>query len=180
MRKLRAGVIIALLACFSILLLAPATASAATAPKATSSHSVSTPISGTLSNGYTFAGTFTITKFVSQGNQLLAVGTVTGTVQKATTSGAQPQAVQSVTIPAAIPVTNAVASCSILALTLGPLDLNLLGLYVHLNQVVLNITAIPGAGSLLGNLLCSIAGLLNGGLPLSGLTGILNQILGAL
>jgi len=43
---------------------------------------------------------------------------------------------------------------------LGPLDLNVLGLTVHLNQVVLNITAVPGAGNLLGNLLCAAANLL--------------------
>ncbi len=75
-------------------------------------------------------------------------------------------------------------SCSILNLVLGPLDLNLLGLTVHLNQVVLNITAIPGAGNLLGNLLCAVANLLNGGGTLSTLlnqlTALLNQILAAL
>ena len=47
--------------------------------------------------------------------------------------------------------------CNVLNLTLGPLDLNLLGLRVQLNQVVLNITAIPGGG-LLGDLLCGLAG----------------------
>ena len=57
-------------------------------------------------------------------------------------------------------------------LVLGPLDLNLLGLTVHLNQVVLNITAVPGAGNLLGNLLCAVANLLNG----SNLSAILNQL----
>lgn len=52
--------------------------------------------------------------------------------------------------------------CPILHLELGPLDLNLLGLRVQLNQVVLDITAIPGPGNLLGNLLCAVAGLLDG------------------
>ena len=52
--------------------------------------------------------------------------------------------------------------CPILDLELGPLDLNLLGLRVELNQVVLDITAIPGPGNLLGNLLCAVAGLLDG------------------
>ena len=36
------------------------------------------------------------------------------------------------------------------------------GLVVHLNPVHLIITAVPGAGNLLGNLLCQITGLLNG------------------
>jgi hypothetical protein len=74
----------------------------------------------------------------------------------------------------------AAGSCSILHLTLGPLDLNPLGLIVHLDQVVLNITAQSGAGNLLGNLLCSVAGLLNGGGTLSQIAGLLNQILAAL
>jgi hypothetical protein len=71
-----------------------------------------------------------------------------------------------------LPVSSASASCPILSLVLGPLNLNLLGLNITLNQVVLNITAIPGAGNLLGNLLCAVANLLNGG----NLSGILNQL----
>jgi hypothetical protein len=69
------------------------------------------------------------------------------------------------------------AVCNVLDLTLGPLDLNLLGLEVHLNQVHLVINANP-AGGLLGQLLCSLAGGLNG--PLGTIIGLLNQILAAL
>jgi hypothetical protein len=65
-------------------------------------------------------------------------------------------------------------SCPILHLDLGPLDLNLLGLHVHLNEVVLNIEAIPGAGNLLGNLLCAIASLLDN-VDLGGVLGNLLQ-----
>ena len=63
---------------------------------------------------------------------------------------------------------------------LGPLNLNLLGLVVTLNQVHLNITAVPGAGNLLGNLLCAVAGLLNGGGTLSEISALLNSILALL
>jgi hypothetical protein len=54
------------------------------------------------------------------------------------------------------------ASCSVLSLAVGPLDLNLLGLVVELDDcnngpVTVDITAIPGGG-LLGDLLCSLAG----------------------
>lgn len=68
------------------------------------------------------------------------------------------------------------AACQILNLDLGPLDLNLLGLRIQLNRVILDITAIPGGG-LLGDLLCAISNLLNGGLSnlLSSL--ILGQII---
>ena len=37
------------------------------------------------------------------------------------------------------------AACNVLNLVLGPLNLNLLGLVVTLNQVHLTITAVPGA-----------------------------------
>lgn len=78
--------------------------------------------------------------------------------------------------------TAAQASCEILRLSIGAIDLNLLGLVVHLNPILLVITAQP-SGGLLGQLLCSIANLLNGG-PLNQILGqlvnLLNQLLGAL
>ena len=68
-------------------------------------------------------------------------------------------------------------TCPVLHLVLGPLNLNLLGLTVHLNQVVLDIDAVPGAGNLLGNLLCSVSNLLNGSpLPSNELSGLLNIV----
>lgn len=70
--------------------------------------------------------------------------------------------------------------CPILHLELGPLDLDLLGLVVHLDRVVLDVTAEPGPGNLLGNLLCAIAGLLDG-VDLSGVLGdLLQRLLDAL
>lgn len=47
--------------------------------------------------------------------------------------------------------------CSILNLVLGPLDLNVLGLLVHLDRLRLTITAVRGGG-ILGDLLCGLAG----------------------
>ena len=46
--------------------------------------------------------------------------------------------------------------------------------------VDLNITAQQGSGNLLGNLLCAVAGLLDGNASLSSIVQLLNQILGAL
>ena len=75
-------------------------------------------------------------------------------------------------------------SCTILTLDLGPLNLDLLGLHVALNEVNLLVEAIPGASALLGNLLCAIAGLLDPGGFLPGVLGqiatLLNQIIGLL
>ena len=86
------------------------------------------------------------------------------------------------TQPFTAPITSVTAdppatpgACPILHLTLGPLDLNLLGLMVHLDQVVLDITAQQGPGQLLGNLLCAVAHLLDG----TGLSGVLAQLLTA-
>ena len=51
---------------------------------------------------------------------------------------------------------------------------------MQLNQVVLDITAIPGPGNLLGNLLCAIAGLLDGVDLGSVLGNLLQQLIDAL
>jgi len=72
------------------------------------------------------------------------------------------------TSPAAAQPTS---TCDILNLALGPVDLNLLGLNVHLDDcnggpVTLDITADPGSGHLLGNLLCGIAHVLDRGVSL--------------
>lgn len=46
--------------------------------------------------------------------------------------------------------------CNVLALTLGPRNLELLGLVVDLDKVNLVVTATPGGGAL-GNLFCSLS-----------------------
>jgi hypothetical protein len=79
-----------------------------------------------------------------------------------------------------LPVSAAGTTCTILHLTLGALDLNLLGLTVHLDPVLLDISAVQAPGNLLGNLLCAVAHLLDGTGPLGGLTALLNQILAIL
>jgi hypothetical protein len=50
----------------------------------------------------------------------------------------------------------AAPSCKVLDLVVGPLNLQLLGLVVDLNQVHLNVTATPGGGTL-GDLFCSLS-----------------------
>jgi hypothetical protein len=49
------------------------------------------------------------------------------------------------------------AICPVLDLALGPVDLNLLGLLLHLDTVHLTINA-DSEGGVLGSLLCSLAG----------------------
>ncbi|GAB1691640.1 hypothetical protein [Krasilnikovia sp. M28-CT-15] len=130
----------------------------------------------------TVAGTFDPTRFAVQDGQLTATGTLHAVLTDATGAARSTESV--VTIPVQIPSgtqAQALAPCPILHLELGPLDLNLLGLVVHLNRVVLDITAHPGPGDLLGNLLCAIANLLNGPNPsLSLIAELLNQVLAIL
>jgi len=144
------------------------------AAKAPPISAVTVPITGTLNNGLgSVAGTFTITRFAASNGGLMALGTFTGSVTDAL--GAVTSGTQSLALPVA-----ATGTCAILHLTLGPLDLNLLGLQVHLNQVVLNIDAQSGPGNLLGNLLCAVAHLLDGSGPLGSIAALLNQVLAIL
>lgn len=52
----------------------------------------------------------------------------------------------------------------VIYLDIEGLFLDILGLEVDLNEVVLNVSAVPGSGNLLGNLLSAIAGLFDDGL----------------
>ena len=132
-------------------------------------------ISGTTQNGGVFSGVFTVTSFVTNGagTGVDAVGTLSGVVVDAT--GAVVKTISAQTIQ--LPVRFRRSTCDILTLELGPLDLDLLGLQVHLDKVVLNIKADP-TGGLLGQLLCAIADALGlGQIGLPTLVGLLNQLL---
>lgn len=129
------------------------------------------PVSGSGS-GSTFNGTFSITKFISQNGQLAATGTLTGTLTNA--AGVAQSVLQTVTIP----VTSGTASCEVLHLVLGPLNLSILGLNIQLSQITLDITASP-SGGLLGQLLCNLAGL-NVTNVTNSILAMLNQILSLL
>ena len=140
---------------------------------------VSVPITGTATEPVAgaFAGQFDLTRIARQGGQLVAIGDLTGNITPTAGGPAVPVNVENVALPIGVNQ----ASCEILDLVLGPLDLDLLGLVVHLDTVHLNITAEQGPGNLLGNLLCAVAGLLDGpSTPLNALTRLLNQILGLL
>lgn len=163
--------------------LAPLSVSAAARPKsyapraaavAAFAGGVTVPVAGTTSKGGKFSGNFAIQQFKVVNNQMVAVGTLTGTVQNGVGNviGTVLRTVQMI-----VNITG--ASCDILHLELGPLDLDLLGLVVHLNRVVLDIDADP-TGGLLGALLCAVANLLDVGGPLADIVALLNQILAQL
>ena len=106
---------------------------------------------------------------------MAAVGTLTGTVTNSTG-----QTVGAIARNLTLSLITINATCDILHLELGPIDLNLLGLVVHVDKIVIDISAQSGPGNLLGNLLCAIANLLNTNGPLSTLVSLLNQILALL
>jgi hypothetical protein len=121
--------------------------------------------------------------YSKQGNTLLVSGTLQGTVTKADgTAQAVDQAFSDVkataytddTTPTGAAAAQATQSCQILNLDLGPLHLDLPGLVVDLSAIQLDVTAVPGAGNLLGNLLCAVAGLLD---PNTFLADFLNELL---
>ena len=141
-------------------------------------------VEGTFGRAGTVTGSFTPKRFkVSPSGNLKAVGKLTTTLTKGngTVVGTDSRKV-------VLPVTKAegqqlraaAVGCDVLNLVLGPLDLDLLGLQVHLDKVVLDITAVPGAGNLLGNLLCAVAGLLDAQGVLTQISQILNSILAIL
>lgn len=143
------------------------------------------PVSGTLSDGGSFVGTFTAQRFtIDEATRVLSItGLLTGTAT--TADGATTAISQVVTTPAVLSRDGAAAAlvqpvamqtCDILFLDLGPLSLDLLGLTLDLSQIVLDVNAVGGAGNLLGNLLCAVVGLLDGFALLSAITQLLENV----
>jgi hypothetical protein len=127
----------------------------------------SVPVTGTLANGTAFTGALSNLTVTNVGGVPTLTGLITGT--------GLPAAGTTFTAPIQNLATG--AACTILTLDLGPLHLDLLGLVVDLNAIHLNITAVPGAGNLLGNLLCAVAHLLDNNGGLNGLVALLNRLL---
>lgn len=155
---------------------APAAAAHHAAPAAIAtpapSGSIIVNVVGTTTNAVA-----TITDFAVVDGALVAVGTITGTVTTLVNG-----------VPTVTQVTDAVftaavipsGTCEILTLDLGPIHLDLLGLVVDTSAISVDITAVAGAGNLLGNLLCAVVHLLDGGAPLNGLAALLDRILSLL
>jgi hypothetical protein len=172
MRKL--GTLVAV-ACVSALII-PVAAGAQTPSSGVPVTSLGhIPISGVAKNHKKFNGHFAVDKFVARNGKTFAVGTLTGRLGQRRvdrSNVAIPAKVANSLVPG---IARSAASCPVLHLVLGPVNLNLLGVVVTLgggslaNQpIVLDITAVSGTGNLLGNLVCGVSNLLNG----TGLTGL--------
>ena len=152
---------------------------------------VTVPVTGQARGAGRISGAFTVMQFVPDTTAPSGIAAV-GKLQLFTANGRSvvTNARMPVTLPSNIQVTAAdratklaglniqlaqLGACDVLDLTLGPLDLNLLGLEIHLNTVHLVIEANP-AGGLLGALLaalCQPQGL-------AGIIQLLNSILDVL
>jgi len=186
--KYRLTALAVLLALASAFIFAPFGAAAATKEKKPLKNMA---VSGVLADGGTFNGEVSIKKFgydqatglwvsgVLNGTAISADGTVQNIsrsfskVDATLTSGGS---AASTSGTSAFAVTQQ-ASCGILDLDIGAIHLDLLGLVIDLAPIHLDITAVPGAGNLLGNLLCAVAGLLD---PNSGLLTLINNLLALL
>jgi hypothetical protein len=175
------GAVLGLIACISFLAV-PVAASAQTAPTSEAvSNFSSIPVYGKASNGKAFKhGRFSVHRFVTRNGKTYALGALSGTIGHRSVHRSNVAILMTRQMNTGQAI--AAQACQILHLTLGPLDLNLLGLHVHLNRIVLDITAEPGNGNLLGNLLCDVANLLNNTpllqQQLTSLLNILQQLLG--
>ena len=167
--KLRLAGAAALAALVGMLAFASTTVAA---PASSTSSPITIPISTSNATG-SFVGSLNITQFVNQNGVVSAVGTLTGTVTNALTG-----VTQTITQDVVLPLLQASGSCTILHLELGPLDLNLLGVMVHLDKVVLDVSAQSGPGNLLGNLLCGVSHLLDSNGAATALANLLNNLLG--
>lgn len=169
----------AIVASLALVAFGAPTASAASNPGASTQVTKTAPlytlpITGVAKNGKKFTGTYGIHQFVVKGGKVWAVGTLKGKLKGRRVNRGN------VMMPASLTgdmtgAQAAQASCPVLHLVLGPIDLNLLGLRVKLGggtqanlPIVLDITAQQGGG-LLGDLLCSLTNLLNQG-------GLLGQL----
>ena len=184
-RLSKVAVLVALVGSFVAI---PATSALADGTNNPNTNRLDVPISGVAHGVGTVAGTFAISRFALQNDKLVAIGQLTATVTDS--NGA---VVRTIVTQVAMPAkkapaagascsdeASAVQTCDVLNLVLGPLHLDLLGLVVDLNQVVLDITAVAGAGNLLGNLLCAIVGLLDAPTLGQQVVNLLNQVLGIL
>jgi hypothetical protein len=186
-RRLAAGAVVALAMTVGLTTLTVASSSAAP----TSSRSVvgksdagkiTSKVVGKTSNGDKVGGSFTPIKVVERDGVLYMMGFMKGVIKDAGPdtkfSGIQTIPIKKINGSSVVDgrVAANAGACDILNLVLGPLDLNILGLQVDLQRVVLDITAVAGAGNLLGNLLCAVVGLLDGNGPLTAINNLLARI----
>jgi hypothetical protein len=158
------------------------------APAAVSPPLVTLPLAGTTNGNGTFSGTLAISSVGSDAGGVFVEGVVSGTVTRANKTPVGTV----VSVPVRLPLTGnwprglaqlapgdsvvlAQATCGILHLEIGAVNLNVLGVVVATSPIALDISG-DDAGAL-GALVCSILNLVGG---LAGLVNLLTSLLGTL
>jgi hypothetical protein len=166
--------------------------------------SLKLPITGAAVNGGSFSGTVALSKFETRGDQIVAIGFISGTLSNRTrTLGTalvgevaipvtvrargvstikgpqlmQPQLRRVALSTAAAPELRLVqaASCPVVDIVLGPFTVNVLGVDVAIQPIDLQLEGQQGTP--LGDLVCQANALIGN---VAGLVGVVNSILGLL
>jgi hypothetical protein len=155
MKALRFGILTAVLAAFALL-------AASVSAGSTTQSGASVQRSGETAANVQV--NFVINRFVRQGRRIVAQGAVVARFQSATAGPVVTRKAFTARLATRrVGFSSTARICDILSLSLGPLDLNLLGLMIHLSganpndPIVLTIKA-DSNGGLLGSLFCSLAG----------------------
>jgi hypothetical protein len=148
---LRIGVIVGVIVVTALL--------AATVRAADGTAPASTAVQANTETGGTVKVTVVIDRFVRQGRQIVAQGAVVARYKSATTAPVVVRKAYTARLVTkrGVSLSSTTRICDVLSLSLGPLHLELLGLIVDLDRVVLTIKA-DSNGGLLGRLFCSLAG----------------------
>jgi hypothetical protein len=187
------------------LLLALAGASPAAAQDAGAQAAVTVSATGSFARGGDFSGTITINRFEQRGNEIVAIGFVSGSLRRGGhqvgtalagevtwpvvvgVGGVSAASDRGAAIakPARIAWSTSVrrsrivpvqaGSCPVVQIALGAVNVNLLGAQVALDPVGLNLEGVTGTP--LGDLVCAVSDLLGN---VAGLVNLLNGILGLL
>jgi hypothetical protein len=141
-----------LIALAAAALLAAVTASTAPADLATSSETATQGVTGTTSDGGTFAGTMQVQDVFVRDGVVYAAGTISGTV---TNADGQAASVADASFVAPAQVEPQQTGCTLFSISIGAIDVNVAGLVtVHLDPIGLNVQL----EGLLGSLVCGLLG----------------------
>ena len=148
---------------------------------------------GDLTAAPTVAGTFAIQRFArTTEDAVAAFGTLTLTFTDPSTDAARTIITQvamplarfgettTPTVPSPVGTNSQAAAtppCETLSLVLGPIDLNLLGVGVQIDEANVDLTVVQGAGERLRGLLCEVTDLIDRTTPPAELVNRLNSLL---
>jgi hypothetical protein len=169
--KLSRLTIITALPIMLLLLLTPTFAAHA---RPTPTLLTSMPLAGTVPAG-TFTGTGTVNSLAMNNGMLTVNGLLNGVIHLVNGT-ALPLVNALFSATGNLTRSAATGACQLLHLALGPINLNLLGLVLTTSPITIDLTAASGPGNLLGNLLCSVAHLLDNNGPLTAVQALLNRI----